>query len=310
MDWYTLRTTRQATPVLYSPSEEFPVGGCKILRRSDKDVATIVAAGITLHEALYAYETLAGEGIFIRVIDLYSIKPIDISTLQESAAQTHAVITVEDHFAEGGLGEAVMSALAQSATPVYSLAVRKMPKSGKPQELLDYEEISYQAHYQYGEETAVKPNPEDFTLTTPLSAHRFQEAISILKVQMLFSIGFRFVLDLIRSSGLLNRHLHCAFDFFEHSCIAENLSYEIHIACRDGINPSADRGRTEEERECISGWPVAYVANFYFGGCGFIKLHLNRNLKIEFVTPFFRRCLDRKGFENCLRSPGLRQLSK
>lgn len=139
------RTTRQPTPVLYSPSEEFPVGGCKILRRSDKDVATIVAAGITLHEALYAYETLAGEGIFIRVIDLYSIKPIDISTLQESAAQTHSVITVEDHFAEGGLGEAVISALAQSATPVYSLAVRKMPKSGKPQELLDYEEISYRA---------------------------------------------------------------------------------------------------------------------------------------------------------------------
>jgi transketolase len=137
-----LRTTRQATSVLYSPSEEFPVGGCKILRRNDKDVATVVAAGITLHEALYAYETLAGEGIFIRVIDLYSVKPIDISTLQESASQTLAVITVEDHFAEGGLGEAVMSALAQSATPVYSLAVRKMPKSGKPQELLDYEEIS------------------------------------------------------------------------------------------------------------------------------------------------------------------------
>ncbi|MCG2721689.1 MAG: transketolase [Thermodesulfovibrionales bacterium] len=137
-----LRTTRQATPVLYSPSEEFPVGGSKILRRSDKDMATVVAAGITLHEALHAYEALAGEGIFIRIIDLYSIKPIDVSALQEAASQTHAVITVEDHFAEGGLGEAVMSALAQSAIPVYSLAVRKMPKSGKPQELLDYEEIS------------------------------------------------------------------------------------------------------------------------------------------------------------------------
>jgi len=137
-----LRTTRQATPVLYSPSEEFPVGGSKILRRSDKDMATVVAAGITLHEALHAYKALAGEGIFIRIIDLYSIKPIDVSALQEAASQTHAVITVEDHFAEGGLGEAVMSALAQSAIPVYSFAVRKMPKSGKPQELLDYEEIS------------------------------------------------------------------------------------------------------------------------------------------------------------------------
>ncbi len=104
-----------------------------------------MAAGITLHEALRAYEELKQEGILIRVIDLYSIKPLDAAALTEAARDTGAVITVEDHFAEGGLGEAVMSALAAERVPVYSLAVRKMPRSGKPDELLEYEGISHTA---------------------------------------------------------------------------------------------------------------------------------------------------------------------
>jgi transketolase len=140
-----LRTTRKDTPILYRPDEVFPLGGSKLLRRSDRDRATVAAAGITLHEALAAYETLKKRGIMIRVIDLYSIKPIDGKTLRQAADETGAIITVEDHFAEGGIGEAVTAALADRPVPVHILAVRKMPKSGKPDELLDYEEISGKA---------------------------------------------------------------------------------------------------------------------------------------------------------------------
>lgn len=137
-----IRTTRKNTPILYNNKEEFPIGGSKVLRKTDSDTTTVIAAGITLHEALQAYEELKMEGIFIRVIDLYSIKPLDRSTIQEAVHDTKAIITVEDHFAEGGLGEAVKSSLDTFSVPIYSLAVRKMPKSGKPGELLDYEEIS------------------------------------------------------------------------------------------------------------------------------------------------------------------------
>lgn len=137
-----LRTTRMETPILYDAGEGFPIGGCKVLRSSPRDVITVVAAGVTLHEALAAHEQLLAEGCATRLIDLYCIKPIDARTLREAARATRAVVTVEDHFAEGGLGEAVRSALAGEPTPVVSLAVRNMPKSGKPAELLDHEEIS------------------------------------------------------------------------------------------------------------------------------------------------------------------------
>ena len=137
-----LRTTRSVTPIIYKPNENFPIGGSKILKKSDKDAVTVVAAGVTLFEALKAYEILQKEGINIRVIDLYSIKPIDEAALKQAAKETKAIITVEDHFAEGGIGEAVRSVVE---TKIYSLAVRKMPRSGKPEELLDFEEISAKA---------------------------------------------------------------------------------------------------------------------------------------------------------------------
>jgi transketolase len=140
-----IRTTREDTPVIYRNDEIFRIGGSKVLKRSAKDVATVVAAGITLHEALAAYEELKRDGIFIGVLDLYSIKPIDVVTLTEAARDTGRIITVEDHFAEGGMGEAVRSALAGVTVSVYSQAVRSMPKSGQPKELLDYEEISRKA---------------------------------------------------------------------------------------------------------------------------------------------------------------------
>lgn len=140
-----IRATRKDTPVLYSNDEEFSIGGSKILRESERDLITVIAAGITLHEALGACDELKREGIFIRVIDLYSIKPIDVETLNKAAQATNAIITVEDHYADGGIGEAVRSALALHYVPVHSLAVRKMPRSGKPAELIEYEGISKNA---------------------------------------------------------------------------------------------------------------------------------------------------------------------
>ncbi len=140
-----IRTTRKETPVLYGNEEGFEIGGSRVVRKSEKDAITIIAAGITLHEAIAACDMLAAEGIHVRVVDLYSVKPIDREMLREVALETHAIITVEDHYPEGGIGEAVRSALFDCPVPVYSLAVRRMPRSGKPQELLDYENISRDA---------------------------------------------------------------------------------------------------------------------------------------------------------------------
>jgi len=140
-----IRTTREDTPIIYRNDEVFRIGGSKVLKRSTKDVATVVAAGITLHEALAAYDELKKDRIFIGVLDLYSIKPIDVRTLTEAARDTGRIITVEDHFSEGGMGEAVRSALANVTVAIHSQAVRSMPKSGQPKELLDYEEISRKA---------------------------------------------------------------------------------------------------------------------------------------------------------------------
>jgi len=134
-----LRTLRPATPVLYAPDEEFEIGGSRVLRSSDEDEVAIVGAGITVHEALKAADALADEGIAARVIDLYSIKPLDRDTLLAAAEATGGrIVTVEDHWPDGGLGDAVASALADTDEPprVVKLAVRGMPGSAKPAELL------------------------------------------------------------------------------------------------------------------------------------------------------------------------------
>ncbi|HSW63131.1 MAG TPA: transketolase [Dissulfurispiraceae bacterium] len=140
-----IRTTRKETPVLYDADDAFPIGGSKTVRRSAHDVLTIIGAGITVHEAIAACDKLRLEGINVRVEDLYSVKPIDKEMLREAALETRAIITVEDHYPEGGLGEAVRSALFDCPVPVYSLAVTKMPRSGKPAELMEYEGISCDA---------------------------------------------------------------------------------------------------------------------------------------------------------------------
>ncbi len=134
-----LRTTREKTPIIYPPTERFAVGGSKVVRQSDDDQATIVAAGITLHEALKAHERLKADGIAVRVIDAYSVKPIDQETLHRAAKETGKLLVVEDHWFEGGLGDAVLDAFVNTGAElpaVTKLAVHKMPGSGTPAELL------------------------------------------------------------------------------------------------------------------------------------------------------------------------------
>ncbi len=140
-----LRTTREKTPMLYGPDEEFPIGGSKTLRRSEEDRVTLVAAGITLIESLAAADALEAEGTHVRVIDLYSVKPADAQTLREALIETGLIVTVEDHWPEGGIGDAVLDALASAgdiAGRIVKIAPREMPGSGSPQELRDWAGIS------------------------------------------------------------------------------------------------------------------------------------------------------------------------
>ncbi len=134
-----IRTSRPATPAIYDAQEEFPIGGSKTLRSSDADQITLVGAGVTLHECLAAATTLKAQGITARVIDCYSVKPIDAATLEKAAQETQAILVVEDHWVDGGIGDAVAAVIAatSSATPVLKQAVDFLPGSGAPRELLD-----------------------------------------------------------------------------------------------------------------------------------------------------------------------------
>ena len=132
-----IRTSRPKTPVIYDNSERFPIGGLKVVRKSDQDTATVIGAGVTLFEALKAHDELKSKGIAIRVIDLYSVQPVDAASLIEAGTATGRLITVEDHYVAGGLGDAVARAVAPAGLTVTRLAVREIPRSGKPDELLD-----------------------------------------------------------------------------------------------------------------------------------------------------------------------------
>ncbi|MEV0091056.1 transketolase [Streptomyces sp. NPDC050738] len=131
-----LRTDRGETPVIYGPDETFPIGGSKVLRSGSEDAATLIGAGHTLHACLRAAAILATEGIEVRVIDLYSVKPVDEATLRTAADETGALVTVEDHHPEGGIGDAVAEAFADGrpAPRLVRMAVRNMPGSATPEE--------------------------------------------------------------------------------------------------------------------------------------------------------------------------------
>jgi transketolase len=138
-----MRTSRPKTPVIYGPDEAFPLGGLKVLRQAAGDVATVVAGGITVVEALKAYDELQREGIGIRVVDLYCLQPVDAAALVQCARATNGrLITVEDHYAAGGIGDAVAGAVAGEGFTVARLAVREIPRSGTPEELVDRYGIS------------------------------------------------------------------------------------------------------------------------------------------------------------------------
>jgi transketolase len=133
-----LRTTRMKTPAIYGPDDAFALGGLKVLRSGEHDALTIVAAGITLHEALAAHDQLAGHGIAVRVIDLYCVKPVDDQGLLEAARRTgNRLLVVEDHYPAGGLGDAVRDAVSGAGVTVHHLAVREIPRSGPPLKLLE-----------------------------------------------------------------------------------------------------------------------------------------------------------------------------
>jgi transketolase len=130
-------------PILYANIEEFPIGGSKVLRSSDNDYLTVVAAGVTLHEALAAHETLKAAGLKVRVLDAYSVKPIDAEGILHAATQTrNTILVVEDHYSDGGLGDAVLNAVAAHGVRVHKMAVTDVPRSGKLEELLDAHGIS------------------------------------------------------------------------------------------------------------------------------------------------------------------------
>lgn len=148
-----LRTTRMATPIVYDMNEEFPIGKCKLLKQSQQDQVCVIAAGITVIEALKAYEILRREGINMSLIDLYSIKPLDVQTIQETIRKSgNKLITVEDHYMEGGLGEAVAVAVAQDGFEIIHLAVDQMSRSGTPEELMAFCGIDAQAIIKHARE--------------------------------------------------------------------------------------------------------------------------------------------------------------
>ena len=139
-----MRTTRGAYATLYGPNETFKIGGAKVVRQSPKDKVTLIGAGVTLHNCLAAADALEAKKIAARVIDLYSVKPVDVKTLRDAVRATKGrLVIVEDHYAEGGLGAAVMEALAADGLPkIAHLAVKGLPTSGKPEELMNAAGIS------------------------------------------------------------------------------------------------------------------------------------------------------------------------
>jgi transketolase len=141
-----IRTTRERTDALYTEEESFPIGGSKTLQESDSDRVTLVGAGVTVYQSLKAAEELAKDGIKARVIDAYSVKPIDAATLRSALEDTGLLIVTEDHWIEGGLGDAVLAALAEGGQAlsgrVIKLGVTEMPGSGSPDELREWAGIS------------------------------------------------------------------------------------------------------------------------------------------------------------------------
>jgi len=212
-----LRLGRPKSPILYGPEEQFAIGKCKVLRKGDKDRALVVAGGITVFEALAAYDQLQNDGVSIRVIDLFSVQPIDRDELVASArAAGGVVITVEDHYEHGGLGDAVLSALAEESVRVYKLAVRKIAHSGKAKELIEKFGIS-SGHIVNAVKSALRFTPRN-VLSVPRSKRSMNRGFGIVikgkdmkRTQQLHDLGQSLWLDNITrgllTSGTLRRYI-------------------------------------------------------------------------------------------------------
>lgn len=132
-----IRTSRPKTPVIYDNGEDFQIGKAQVVRKGSNDALTIVSGGVTLHEAMKAAEELTKDGVNVRIIDIFTVKPVDAETIIGAAKETNnVVVTIEDHYGEGGIGEAVLSAVAETGIRVYKIHVTGVPRSGKPEELL------------------------------------------------------------------------------------------------------------------------------------------------------------------------------
>ncbi len=211
-----LRLGRPESPILYGPDEEFAIGKCKILRKSGKDKALVVAGGITVFEALEAYVQLNKQGISVRVIDLFSVQPIDRDELIASArAVGGVVITVEDHYAHGGLGDAVLSALAQESIQAYKLAVREIAHSGKAKELIEKFGIS-SGHIVNAVKSALRVAPRKLNISRPKGLMNRSPSLAIKGKNMkptrqLHDLGQSLWLDNITrgllTSGTLRRYI-------------------------------------------------------------------------------------------------------
>jgi len=140
---FFIRTSRPATAVLYDNDTTFEIGKCKVYRHNSNDVITIVSSGVTFSEAVKAADSLEKQNIHVRLIDLFSIKPIDKDTLVKNIKETHGkCLTIEDHYADGGIFDAVCAAVGDQGFKIYQSAVTKLPRSGKPDELLDLYDLS------------------------------------------------------------------------------------------------------------------------------------------------------------------------
>jgi transaldolase len=212
-----LRLGRPKSPILYGPDEEFAIGKCKVLRKGDKDRALVVAGGITVFETLAAYDQLQKDGVSVRVIDLFSVQPIDRDELIASArAAGGVVITVEDHYEHGGLGDAVLSALAEESVRVYKLAVREIAHSGKAKELIDKFGISSR-HIVNAVKSALRVTSSN-PLSVPQSKGSMNRGLGIVikgkdmrLTQQLHDLGQSLWLDNITrgllTSGTLRRYI-------------------------------------------------------------------------------------------------------
>jgi transketolase len=247
-----LRLGRPNSPILYGPDEVFAIGKCKVLKKTDKDRALVIAGGVTVFEALAAYDQLGKEGISVRVIDLFSIQPIDRDELIASArAAGGVVITVEDHYEHGGIGDAVLSALAQQSVQVYKLAVREIAHSGTAEELIEKYGISAN-HIVNAVKSALRSAPRNALGVSQSRGLGDRSAVTAIRgkarkpTQQLHDLGQSIWLDNITRELLTSGTLHRYIDELSVTGLTSNPSIFDHAIKNSNSYDDAIRQKTKE----------------------------------------------------------------